>query len=143
MSYEESDGVMNSDVNDLENENLVGILALFEEYRAGFEDYDKDVISQCFAYPNIIWQFGKGNVFVDAEDLTENIVKLLDALDQEGVVRSEFEVLSEHVSGEAAMISLAWSQLNDADEVVFEFICHYQMHHIDGKWLIVSVVNEN
>ncbi|MBA5779148.1 DUF4440 domain-containing protein [Stappia sp. F7233] len=124
------------------DEAQAAIAELFEGYRAAFDDYDAEAIADCFAYPAVIWQFGKGNVFADEEELLENIEKLLEALDREEVVRSDFEVLSAHVSGSTALVSLAWTQDNGADESVFEFACHYHLV-LDGEdWRIAMIVNE-
>lgn len=118
------------------------IAELFETYRSAFDDYDAEAVADCFAYPAVIWQFGKGNVFVDEEELLENIDKLFEALEREEVVRSDFEVLSAHVSGSTALVSLAWTQDNGADEPVFEFICHYQLVLDGDDWRIAMIVNE-
>ena len=48
------------------------IAQLFDDYQAGFNDYDIDRICDCFALPTIIWQHEKGHVFNDDEELIEN-----------------------------------------------------------------------
>lgn len=131
------------DDNEIASEAEAAIAELFEAYSAGFDDYDGEAVADCFAFPAVIWQFGKGNVFVDEEDLQENIEKLFAALEKEGVVRSEYSVLSAHVSGEVALVSLAWVQSDANDEPVFEFTCHYQLLFDDDEWLIAMIVNEH
>ncbi len=124
------------------SEAEAAIAELFETYRAGFDDYDADAIAACFAYPAVIWQFGKGNVFADEEELLENVDKLLDALEKEEVVRSDFVVLSAHVSGDTALVSLDWTQSSGTDEAVLEFTCHYHLILDDEDWRIAMIVNE-
>ncbi len=124
------------------DEAQAAIAKLFEDYRAGFEDYDAEAIADCFAYPSTIWQFGKGNVFVDDEDLLQNIEKLLEELGKEDVVGSDFEVISAHVSGTTALVSLAWTQDNGEEEFVFEFVCHYHLVLDGDDWRIAMIVNE-
>lgn len=118
------------------------VLDLFEEYRAAFDDYDAEAIADCFAYPAVIWQFGKGNVFADEEELLENVDKLLAALGQEGVVNSDFEIVSGHVEGDAALVTLAWTQSDADGEPLLEFTCHYHLIYAGTAWSIAMIVNE-
>lgn len=118
------------------------IATLFEEYAAGFDDFDAESVADCFAYPCTIWQFGKGNVFADREELLENIEALLGVYEREDIVHSSFEVTALRASGGAAMASLAWAQERDDGEVALAFTCHYAL--IDGPdgWAIATVFNE-
>ncbi|WP_029060061.1 DUF4440 domain-containing protein [Stappia stellulata] len=118
------------------------VLDLFEDYRAGFDDFDADALADCFAYPNVIWQFGKGNVFADDEELLENIEKLLAALDKEGVVASDYEVLASYVGGDTAVATLSWTQSDKLGEPVIEFTCHYHLLYDGDTWRIAMIVNE-
>ncbi|MBN9669348.1 nuclear transport factor 2 family protein [Roseibium aggregatum] len=118
------------------------IAALFDDYQAGFNDYDVDRICDCFAMPAIIWQHDKGHVFNDEEELIENIEALLKALEKEGVSHSDFQVVSSHVSGSAALVTLDWSQETADGEAVFEFTCHYQLIQDGSDWVIGGVINE-
>ncbi|MAB00504.1 MAG: hypothetical protein CMN86_19725 [Stappia sp.] len=118
------------------------VLQLFDDYRTAFDDFDAEAIADCFSYPAVIWQFGKGNVFVDEEELLENIDKLLSALDQEGVVNSDYEVVSGDVEGDAGLVTLAWTQSTADGEPVFEFTCHYHLIYAGTDWSIAMIVNE-
>ena len=115
---------------------------MFEDYRAAFDDFDADMIADCFAYPSTIWQFGKGNVFADEEELLENIETLLDVLDKEGAVRSEYAIAAALVSGDTALVTLNWSQVDASDEPVLEFTCHYHLLFDGDAWRIAMIVNE-
>ncbi|WP_417766795.1 DUF4440 domain-containing protein [Stappia sp.] len=119
-----------------------GLLDLFDDYLEAFEDFDAESVADCFAYPAVIWQFGKGNVFQDDEELLENIEKLFAALDKEGVVSSAFDVLSTHVEGDAGMATLAWVQSDADGEPVIEFTCHYHLIYDGDTWRIAMIVNE-
>ncbi|WP_246270783.1 DUF4440 domain-containing protein [Hongsoonwoonella zoysiae] len=125
-----------------EEEAQAAIAELFEAYRAGFDDYDAHAIADCFAFPVVIWQFGRGTHFADEEELLENIEKLLEALEKEDVVHSDFEVISAHVSGSTALVSLAWSQDDRDDEPILEFTCHYHLMLEGEDWRIAMIVNE-
>lgn len=118
------------------------IAQLFDDYQAGFNDYDIDRICDCFALPAIIWQHQKGHVFADDEELIENIEALLKALEKEGVTHSDFQVVSSHVSGSAALVTLDWIQESADGEAVFEFTCHYQLIQDGADWVIACVVND-
>lgn len=118
------------------------IAELFDNYQAGFNDYDIDRICDCFALPTIIWQHEKGHVFNDEEELIENIEALLKALEKEGVTHSDFHVVSSHVSGSAALVTLDWSQETADGEAVLEFTCHYQLILDDSDWMIACIIND-
>ncbi|WP_420336084.1 DUF4440 domain-containing protein [Roseibium sp.] len=118
------------------------IAQLFDDYQAGFNDYDIDRICDCFALPAVIWQHEKGHVFADDEELIENVEALLKALEKEGVTHSDFQVVSSHVSGSSALVTLDWSQESADGETVLEFTCHYQLIQDGVDWVIASIVNE-
>lgn len=120
----------------------VAIAELFDDYQTGFNDYDAERICDCFALPTIIWQHEKGHVFNDEEELLENIEALLAALEKEGVTNSEFQVVSSHVSGSAALVTLDWSQEADDGEAVLEFTCHYHLIQDGADWMIATIINE-
>lgn len=117
------------------------ILDLFEDYQAGFNDFDADQISDCFALPVIIWQLGKGHIFKDEDELVENTEALLSALDKEGVVQSDYEVVSLSISGSTALATLNWRQEEADGSAVFEFTCHYHLIKDGEDWTIAMVVN--
>ena len=118
------------------------IAQLFDDYQAGFNDYDMDRICDCFALPAVIWQHEKGHVFNDDEELIENIEALLKALEKEGVSHSDFHVASSHVSGSTALVTLDWTQESSDGEAVFEFTCHYQLIQDGADWVIACIINE-
>ncbi|WP_282044622.1 DUF4440 domain-containing protein [Roseibium album] len=118
------------------------IAQLFDDYQAGFDDYDIERICDCFALPVIIWQHEKGHVFANDDELIENIEALLKALEKEGIAHSEFQVVSSHVSGSAALVTLDWSQESADGEAVFEFTCHYQLIQQGPDWVITCIINE-
>ncbi|WP_417670577.1 DUF4440 domain-containing protein [Roseibium sp.] len=118
------------------------IAQLFEDYLAGFNDFDADRICDCFTMPATIWQHEKGHVFGDDEELLENIEALLAALDKEGVTNSDFQVVSSHISGAAALVTLDWTQETSDGESALEFTCHYQLILDGDQWMIAMVINE-
>ncbi len=118
------------------------IAQLFEDYLAGFNDFDADRICDCFAMPATIWQHDKGHVFSDDEELLENIEALLAALDKEGVTSSDFHVVSSHISGSAALVTLDWTQETSDAETALEFTCHYQLLLDGDQWMIAMIINE-
>jgi ketosteroid isomerase-like protein len=118
------------------------IAQLFDDYQAGFNDYDTERICDCFALPAVIWQHEKGHVFNDEDELVENIEALLKALGKEEVTHSDFHVASSHVSGSVALVTLDWSQETSDGEAVFEFTCHYQLIQDGDVWVIGGIVNE-
>jgi hypothetical protein len=62
------------------------IRRMFVDYGAGFDDADATAITDLFAWPATIWQFGEGHVFEDAEELEENVEALMDVFDEAGIV---------------------------------------------------------
>ncbi|MDJ0933455.1 nuclear transport factor 2 family protein [Breoghania sp.] len=119
------------------------IRELFATYASGFNDFDADAIADLFAYPVVIWQFDRGNMFEDDEELLENIEALLAVLDKEAVVHSDYEVQALSVSGPTALASVFWKQQREDGEVALAFTCHYHLVNIEGEWLIASIFNEN
>ncbi|MEJ8572552.1 nuclear transport factor 2 family protein [Microbaculum marinum] len=119
------------------------ITTLFEEYAAGFDDFDAEAVADCFAYPCTIWQLGAGNVFLDREELLENIEALLAVYDTEEIVHSTFEVKSLVAAGATAFANLSWRQEREDGEAAMEFACRYAL--IDGHegWRIATVFNED
>lgn len=118
------------------------IRALFTRYAEGFDDADASAIVACFAWPATIWQFGKGHVFEDAEELAENVEMLIAVFDEAGIVLTHPEVQVISLAGAAAFASLLWRQEDDAGEVVHAFACQYLLVHEEGVWRIAAVVNE-
>ena len=123
-------------------ESEEAIAALFEDYLAGFNDFDPEQVCDCFALPTTIWQHDRGYVFHDEDELMENIEALLEALDKEGVRLSSFQVSASHISGTTAMVSLDWQQEDADGEPVFEFTCHYHLMFDGEAWSIVMIINE-
>ncbi len=118
------------------------IRRVFAEYGAGFDDADAAAISDLFAWPATIWQFGEGHVFEDAEELEENVEALMDVFDEAGIVLTTPEIREVRVAGSAAFASVAWRQENEAGEALHEFTCSYMLLERDGEWRITTVVNE-
>lgn len=135
-------GQADAEVDQAAEEEAAAIARLFDDYLAGFNDFDAERIADCFALPAIIWQHDKGHVFHDEDELLENIDALLAALEKEDVSYSDFHVSSSHISGSAALVTLDWSQQNDSGDAVFEFTCHYHLTQNGDDWLIAMVVNE-
>ena len=125
-----------------EQELEAAIAELFEDYLAGFNDADAEALIDCFSLPATIWQMEKGYVFDDEDELAENIDALLDALDKENISYSEFDVVSAHISGPTALVTLDWRQESADGESVFEFTCHYHLVSDGEVWRIAMIVNE-
>lgn len=119
------------------------IAALFEDYANGYDDFDADAIADCFAFPATIWQFAKGNVFADREELLENIEALLEVFDREGIVHSSFEILAKAISGPSALMTLSWRQEREDGDPALAFICHYCLLRSEEGWRIGMIVNEH
>ncbi len=119
------------------------IASLFEDYPAGFDEFDAEEIADAFTFPCIIWQFGKGNVFADRHELMENIEALLDVFEREEIVHSTFQVLALSVSGPIAMATLSWRQEREDGDVALAFVCHYALMKGQEGWGIIQVVNES
>ncbi len=127
---------------DPESDASGAIAELFDDYLAGFNDFDAGQIADCFSQPAVIWQHDKGHVFKDDEELLENIEALLSALENEGVTYSEFHVSSSHVSGSTALVTLDWRQENGDGDAILEFTCHYHLRQDGDDWTIALVINE-
>ena len=118
------------------------IRALFAAYGAGFDDASPERVTALFAWPATIWQFGKGHVFADAEELSENVEALIDVFDEAGIKVTTPEVREVRVAGAAAFAHVLWRQTEDSGEVLHEFTCQYLLIHEHGDWRIATVVNE-
>ncbi|MCQ8782320.1 DUF4440 domain-containing protein [Mangrovibrevibacter kandeliae] len=119
------------------------IEALFERYAEGFDDFDADAIADCFAFPVTIWQSGRGNVFMDRDELLENIHALLSVFESEEIVHSAFEAKSTALTGEAAFVALAWRQEREDGEAALEFTCRYTLlREPGGDWRLALLVND-
>jgi ketosteroid isomerase-like protein len=123
-------------------DNASRIRELFAAYGAGFDDAEAEAITDLFAWPATIWQFGEGHVFEDAEDLAENVEALMDVFDEAGIVVTTPELRELRQAGAAAFATVAWRQEDDAGEALHEFTCHYMLVNQDGAWRIATVVNE-
>jgi hypothetical protein len=120
-----------------------GVEDLFVGYRDGFDDFDGEAIADCFLYPATIWQFGRGNVFADRDELMENVEALLGVLEREEVVRSDFEIVDIVVEGACAFAVLDWRQEREDGEEALSFRCHYTLLLTEADdWRIVTVVND-
>ena len=119
-----------------------GIRELFTAYGAGFDDADATAISDLFAWPATIWQFGEGHVFEDAEELEENVEALIDVFNDAGIVLTTPDIREIRMAGGAAFADVAWRQENEAGEALHEFTCSYMLVSQDGEWRIATVVNE-
>ncbi|MEO0636227.1 MAG: DUF4440 domain-containing protein [Pseudomonadota bacterium] len=121
-----------------------GIAALFADYADGLNDFDADAIVDLFAFPATVWQFGKGHVFADADELLENVEALLAAFDGAGVVTSSFSIRSalQPDGGSSACAAVDWTQENASGEIIHTFRCAYLLLLDDEQWFIASVINE-
>ena len=118
------------------------IRALFATYGAGFDDGDAEAVTKLFAWPATIWQFGKGHVFEDAEELQENVEALIDVFDEAGIISTSPNVQDVHVAGAAAFANVLWRQADDAGEILHAFTCQYLLVREESGWRIATVVNE-
>lgn len=116
---------------------------LFLDYANGFDDFDAEAIADCFVFPVTIWQFGKGNVFADRDELYENIEVLFEVYQREQIVHSEFEILNHAISGPMALATLTWRQERESGEVALAFICHYALMRLGEELRLALVVNES
>ena len=128
------------------HDDAPSIAGLFEAYQAAYDDYDAEALAACFVYPCTIWQFGKGNVFVDSDELLENIEALLDVLEGEEIVATRHEIMHLSICGDTAHATLAWRHMREDDEEAMGFTCHYMLlrHEAQtgGRWLVATIVNE-
>ena len=117
------------------------IEALIETYGAGFDDYDGEAITACFAYPAVIWQMGKGHVFADREEMGENATALLKAYEEAGIVASAFDIVEMVVTDAAAVAVVSWEAEDGDGVVVMEFTASYHFVQQAGDWRIAMIVN--
>lgn len=129
---------MSPETREAENE----IRALFAAYGAGFDDADVDVVTSLFAWPATIWQFGKGHVFADANELAENVEALIDVFDETGIKSTIPEVREVSVAGAAAFAHVLWRQMEDSGDVLHHFTCQYLLVNENREWRIATIVNE-
>jgi ketosteroid isomerase-like protein len=115
---------------------------LFAAYAAGLNDADADAVTALFAWPATIWQFGKGHVFKDAEELNENVEALIDVFDEAGIVGTTPTVRDVRVASAAAYVDVLWRQGDSSGELLHEFTCCYLLIRAAGAWRIATVVNE-
>jgi hypothetical protein len=115
---------------------------LFAAYGTSFDEADPDAVTSLFAWPATIWQFGKGHVFADAEELAENVDALMDVFDEAGIKTTVPEVKEVRVAGAAAFAHVFWRQRDDSGEVLHEFACQYLLVHHHSGWRIVTIVNQ-
>lgn len=125
-----------------ERDRGADIRTLFAAYGAGFDDADAAAVAGLFAWPATIWQFGRGHVFEDVEDLAENIEALMDVFDDAGIVVTTPDLRDVRVAGASAFARVAWRQEDEAGEPLHEFTCNYMLVEQDGAWRIATVVNE-
>ena len=119
------------------------IRALFGAYGEGFDDADPEAVTALFAWPATIWQFGKGHVFHDPEELAENVDALIDVFDEAGIAVTIPDVKQVSVFGSTAFAHVAWRQEDSAGDVLHEFSCQYLLVHEEGRWRIGTIVNED
>lgn len=117
------------------------IEALIETYGAGFDDYDPEAVTACFAYPAVIWQSGKGHVFADAEEMTENVDALFKAYEEAGIVTSAFDLRDLAISDDSAVATVDWEAEDGDGIVVMEFSASYHLIHRGDRWQIAMIVN--
>lgn len=115
---------------------------LFAVYGAGFDDADPDAVTELFAWPAKIWQFGEGHIFEDADELAENIEALMDVFHDADIVVTIPDVRDVRVAGTAAFASVNWRQEDEAGKPMHEYACQYMLVASNGAWRIASVVNE-
>jgi hypothetical protein len=118
------------------------IRALFAAYGAAFDDANPQAVTALFAWPATIWQFGKGHIFADAEELSENVEALIDVFDEAGIKSTIPEVREVRVAGAAAFAHVGWRQFDEASELLHEFACQYLLVFEDRNWRIATIVNE-
>lgn len=118
------------------------IVDLFAAYAAAFDDADAEAVAALFAFPAVIWQFGEGHVFADADELLENIEALIDVYDEAGIVTSTPQLTGHWAQGAAAFAAVSWRQEDGAGEVLHEFACGYLLVAAEAGWRIAAIVNE-
>ena len=134
-----------SDAHDAED----AIEDLFTAYAGGFDDFDAAAIAACFAFPVTIWQAGRGNVFADEAELTENIEALLAVFEREEIVHSTYRTIEAAGDGASAFAVLDWRQEREDGEAALEFRCRYALVRIEPEpdadgpvWRIALAVND-
>jgi hypothetical protein len=118
------------------------IAAVFAAYGAGFDDADADAVTDLFAYPATIWQFGEAHVFEDAEDLAENVEALIDVFEEAGIVVTTPHVRWLRIAGPTAFATVDWRQEDASGESLHDFTCHYLLLAGGAGWRIAAIVNE-
>ncbi|MEM9207043.1 MAG: hypothetical protein AAGA88_12010 [Pseudomonadota bacterium] len=128
------------EIDALSDEAPIG--PVLDAYRDAYNDYDANALAACFLFPVTLWQFGKGFVFENAEDLAENIEKVLDAYEEAGVVETHYEVADWVESGSAASAVIDWDQSDADGETVHVFSCLTVFAEDDrGEMKITTIVN--
>ena len=118
------------------------IHALFAAYGAGFTDANVEAVLALFAWPVTIWQFGKGHIFANADELAENVEALIDVFDEAGIKSTTPEMIEVRVAGDAAFADVLWRQRDDPGEVLHVFACQYLLICEAGAWRIATIVNK-
>ena len=118
------------------------IRKLFADYAEGLDDADAEAVTDLFAYPATIWQFGEGHIFEDAEELAENVEALIDVFNDAGIVVSVPEVLAAEAHGSGGFASVVWRQESESGEALHEFTCQYLLVRGDDGWRIATIVND-
>jgi ketosteroid isomerase-like protein len=119
------------------------ICSLFTAYASAFDDADAEAVTKLFAWPAVIWQFGKGHVFQDVEELRENVEALIDVFDEAAIVRMIPDVREVRVAGRSAFADVLWRQEDEDGAVLHEFSCQYLLVEQEGGWRIAAIVNED
>lgn len=116
---------------------------LFAAYADALNDFDAEAIVDLFAYPATVWQFGKGHVFSDRDDLLDNVDALLAAFDSAGVVTSSYTIETNEapIGTGSAFASVLWRQDDAEGQVIHEYRCGYLLVPDNGDWFIASVIN--
>ncbi len=115
---------------------------IFRAYGAGLDDFDRDQLLDLFQFPCVIWQFGKGHVFEDEDELAENVDALLTVFEREGIHQSVPTVKEVAVTGARAVAEVDWTHLDAAGEEVFAFSIGYFLVKESGEWFIATVIND-
>lgn len=120
------------------------IAALFQAYAEGFDDFDAESIAATFAFPATIWQSGKGHVFIEREEIVENVEALLAVFEREEIVHSHFEIVDCSADESSAYAVLDWRQEREDGEAALEFTCRYALVKSDAepRWRIALAVND-
>lgn len=122
--------------------SAAAIGALFEAYAAAFDDADAEAVAALFAFPAVIWQFGEGHVFADADELLENVEALIEVFHEAGVVATTPHLTAVSAEGTAGFAAIDWRQEDEAGQIIHEFACGYLLVAGDDGWRIAAIVNE-